>query len=287
MNTKIQGLSCLYSAILLLALNGLFAKSIPLDALSITQMRSTLAAAIFFLLAGVRRRPLNAPNRIKQLGLFGLGFLLGIHWVTFFHAMQVSSVAVGMLSLFSFPVITILLEPLFVHKQLQAKDLVAGIIALGGVGIMVSQGLVDNKGAVIAGVAWGILSALLFSLRNLFQKYSYSEVASDCLMYHQVLAIALFLLPWVNVKAFSRLDPQSWLLVAALALFSTATAHTLLTISLKRLPVKSASLIACLQPVIAGLLAWAVMEEIPGRRVVIGGLVILGVSVYETLQQRA
>jgi hypothetical protein len=39
---------------------------------------------------------------ISPLGLLGL--ILAVHWITFFHAIQVSSVAVGLLAFSTFPV---------------------------------------------------------------------------------------------------------------------------------------------------------------------------------------
>ena len=66
----------------------------------------------------------------RYAGVYALGILLGIHWATFFHAMQVSSVAVGMLSLFSFPIITILLEPCFSKSRLALRDVAAGVLVV-------------------------------------------------------------------------------------------------------------------------------------------------------------
>jgi len=39
------------------------------------------------------------------------------------------------------------------------------------------------------------------------------------------------------------------------------------------------------QPLIAALLAWYVLEEIPDLSVVIGGGMVLSVAVYETMQK--
>ena len=111
------GLPCLYLAIFLLALTGLFAKLIPLDAISIIQLRGMVAAIGLALFSLLRKRILRLPGIRTYAGVYALGLLLGVHWVTFFHAMQVSSVAVGMLALFSYPMITILLEPLFTRRQ--------------------------------------------------------------------------------------------------------------------------------------------------------------------------
>ncbi len=118
MQKHFHGLLVLYIAVFLLSLNGLFAKLIPLDALSITQLRSVIAVFGFLAFGLVRKRKLRVKNLKQQFGVAFLGgLLLGLHWITFFHAMQVSTVAIGMLSLFSFPIMTILLEPLFNKKN--------------------------------------------------------------------------------------------------------------------------------------------------------------------------
>ena len=40
----------------------------------------------------------------------------GNDWVSYFYAMQVSSVAIGVVALYTYPVITVFLEPLFHWK---------------------------------------------------------------------------------------------------------------------------------------------------------------------------
>lgn len=281
---RFRGLSSLYLAVFLLSLNGLFAKLIPLDALTITQLRSAVALFGFFLLAALRREPIVLENRKHYFPIAILGVLLGLHWATFFHAMQVSTVAIGMLSLYSFPVLTILLEPLYSKKRLQLGDIVVGVIALSGLAILLSQQLQEVSGSVVEGVLWGVLSALLFSLRNLTQKYFFREVPSLTLMLYQVGTIALMLLPVVDSQGLQFMGGVDWGVVVLLGVLSTATAHTLLTYSLKQLAVGSASLIGCLQPPLAAVLAAVFISEIPAIPVVIGGSVILGIAVFESLR---
>ncbi|MBN1959192.1 MAG: DMT family transporter [Desulfuromonadales bacterium] len=281
-----RGLSSLYVAVFLLSLNGLFAKLIPLDATSITQLRSTIAVGGFFIFCRYHQRRLRLENLKQSFGVYCLGFLLGIHWVTFFRSMQVSTVAVGMLSLFSFPVVTILLEPFFARERLKLGNVMAGGVVLLGIAVMVSHDLHDLQGSVARGVFWGVLSALLFSLRNLIQKYHFSQVPSDRLMFHQVLAIAMMLAPFLDTQTTSTLTGVNWTTLFLLGVLSTATAHTLLTYSLKNLPAKSVALIGCMQPLVASILAWIVMSEMPPLNVAAGGLIILSVAMYESVQKR-
>jgi drug/metabolite transporter (DMT)-like permease len=285
MTSSPLGLPALYLSIFLLALTGLFAKLIPLDATSIIQLRSVVAAVgLASFMAAQRRRPRLRGLR-AYAGVYALGLLLGLHWVTFFHAMQVSSVAVGMLAMFTFPIITILLEPFFTTRKLMMGDLVAGLVVLAGLGIMVGPGLTDLRLPVTQGVLFGLFSALLFALRNLLQKYLYVGESSDGLILHQVIAIALVLIPFVDYPRAQALDGAGVVNILLLGLLSTAAGHTLLAFSLKQLPAKSVALIQCLQPPLAALLAWWVIGETPGAAVLIGGGMILSIAAYESLRQ--
>jgi drug/metabolite transporter (DMT)-like permease len=125
----------------------------------------------------------------------------------------------------------------------------------------------------------------MFVLRNLVQKYHFNHGPSDRLMFHQVVAIALMLAIFVDYPQVSALAPSDVLNLVLLGILSTAGAHTLLVFCMKQLPVKSVALISCMQPVIAALLAWYIIKETPGASVVIGGGMVLSVSVYESLQK--
>lgn len=282
-----QGILLLYLGLTLLSLNGLFAKLIPLDAFSMTQLRSLIAIGGFYLFCRVCKVPLKVTSRVRLAGVYGLGLLLGVHWGTFFHAMQISTVAVGILALFSYPMITILLEPLFARRRLAVRDILSGVLVVTGLVIMVWQDLAQGlSGQVLEGAAWGVFSALLFSLRNLCQKYFFAAIPSGTLMFHQIVAVALLLVPVVDVSASMALSGTSWLLLLLLGLLGTAAAHTLYSASLKLLPAKTVSLIGCLQPVVSIFLAWLIIQEVPSVSVVFGGAIILFVAIAESAFRR-
>jgi drug/metabolite transporter (DMT)-like permease len=278
-------MSILYLAVFLLALNGLFSKLIPLDATSITQLRSVLAGVTLFLLALLTRRQflLNSPR--EYIGVYLIGAVLGLHWISFFHSMQISTVAIGMLSLFTYPVITVLIEPFFTRQKLQIADVLAGIVVLIGVFVMVKDDLQTFDNAAVQGVFWGVISAFLFAMRNLLQKYYYPAVSSERLMLHQVIAISFMLLLFIDYPAVADLSSGDWLTLLLLGTVSTAMGHTLLSYSLKSLPAKSIAMISCLQPIFATLFAWWLLQETPTASVLIGGAIIVSVALYESVKR--
>ncbi|RDH84455.1 MAG: EamA family transporter [endosymbiont of Galathealinum brachiosum] len=283
MSDSKHGLSILYVAVFLLSLNGLFSKLIPLDAVSVTQLRSVIAAIVLFVFAYTRKRAYRLNGIREYAGVYLVGVILGLHWISFYYSMQVSTVAIGMLALFTYPVIMVFLEPMFNKKRVQVSDIIAALVVFAGVMIMVGDDINQFDSAAVQGVFWGVISAFLFSLRNLLQKYKHSTVSSDGLILHQVIAISIMLLMFVDVDATASLEINDWLLLILLGGISTATAHSLLSYSLKHLPAKSIAMISCLQPLSAAAFAWLIIGEIPTKGVVIGGLIIVSVAFYESV----
>ncbi len=280
-----QGLSVLYIAVILLSLNGLFSKLIPLDAVSVTQLRSVIAAFSLLLFLLFRKRAYRIKSLREYIALYFIGVILGLHWVSFFHSMQVSTVAIGMLSLFTYPVITVLLEPLFTKQRIKTADIFAGIFVLLAVLIMVEDDLNRFDSNAMHGVFWGVVSAFLFSVRNLLQKHNHSSVPSDALIFHQTIAIAIMLLVFIDTSAVASLAINDWVLLVLLGAISTATAHSLLSYALKHLPARSIAMISCLQPLFAAGFAWMLLDEVPTAGIVIGGLIIISVAFYESIKK--
>jgi drug/metabolite transporter (DMT)-like permease len=58
-------------------------------------------------------------------------------------------------------------------------------------------------------------------------------------------------------------------------------------VGLRTISARTASMIACLEPLYGTILAALLIQEVPTSRVVAGGLVTLGVAFYATIKERA
>jgi len=275
----------LYAAVFLLALNGLFSKLIPLDAVSITQLRSIIAALTLLIFVAFRKRQYKLDSLKQYASVYAIGVILGMHWISFFHAMQVSTVAIGMLSLFTYPMITVLLEPFYNKQKIQLSDIVAALIVLLGVFMMLKDDLQSFDNVAVQGVFWGVVSAFLFALRNILQKYHHPQVNAERLMLHQLIAIALMLILFLDYTEVSLLNVTDWWVIVLLGVISTATAHTLLSYSLKHFDAKTVAMISCLQPFLASLFAWWILNEESSLAVLTGGAIVVSVAFYESLKK--
>lgn len=279
MTPSFKGLFAVHSAVLIFGLTALFSKLISLTALEITLLRSIFAVVILSALFYWQKKSLRLSHP-KDYGIaMLLGVLLALHWVTYFHAMQVSSIAVGVIALYTFPVITVFLEPLFHGERPHLKDIISALTVLLGVYLLVPEFSLNNE--TTQGVLWGMLSALFFALRNIIQGYYFKGYTARHSLFYQTLVTVIVLLPF-SFKVIPEVTPLQWGQLAILGVFFTALPHTLFAFSLMNLKAKTVSLVACVQVVYATLFAALLLSEWPQLATVVGGLIVLLAAMYES-----
>ncbi|XOV79813.1 MAG: DMT family transporter [Aestuariibacter sp.] len=280
MNEVKKSLWSLHLAVMLLGLTALFSRIIPLSALDITFGRSVIACMCLFVIIKVSGKSLRMHSyRDLAVGIL-LGVLMAAHWVTYFAAMQYSSVAVGMIALFTFPVITVLLEPFFEGIRLVWQDVVSALIVLIGISLIVPDTSLDND--ITLGIVIGIFSAFLYALRNLLHRKYFSHYSGAHAMTVQTFIIILCLMFFTSEQIY-QISMDTLLLLVVLGSFCTAAPHALIASSLKHLRAKTFSLIACAQPIYGVTFAMLLLHEQPTWETLAGGLLIISAAVYETV----
>ena len=280
MNHAQKSLYALHLAVVLLGVTALFSKLIPLSALDITLARAVIACVCLFGLL----RMLGGDWRLNRgkdyLMALLLGILMATHWVSYFASMQYSSVSVGMIALFTFPVITVLLEPLFEGIRLVWQDLVSALVVFIGIFLIVPEVSLDND--VTLGIAVGVLSALLYALRNLLHRKYFSHYSGPKAMAWQTLVIVLVLI-WFVSPDLAQAEPATYWKLLILGTLCTAAPHALIATTLKHLRAKTFSLVACMQPLYGVILAMLVLNEQPTWQTFVGGALVICAALYETV----
>lgn len=287
MTNPYKGLFAVHSAVLIFGLTALFSKLIALSALEISMLRSIIAALFIgmVILYGMRDKAATYKNLFllkstKDYGLvFLIGVLLALHWVTYFHAMQISSIAVGVIALYTFPIITVFLEPLFHGEKPHAKDIASALLVLFGIYLLVPEFSFNNQ--TTQGILWGVLSALFFSLRNILQGHYFKAYPARQSLFYQTLVTFIVLLPF-SFSSITKVNIEQWEMLLILGVFFTALPHTLFAFSLLHLKAKSVSLVACVQVAYATLFAAILLNESPSTSTVAGGFIVVVTAMYES-----
>ncbi|WP_299115111.1 DMT family transporter [uncultured Winogradskyella sp.] len=282
-NAHLNHLLWLTVATIFISTSGALGKFIDMPTSVVIWWRSILAAIFLFTFCLYKGISLKI-NSGKDHWTFVLGALfMGAHWVTYFYALKLSNVAIGMLSLFTFPVITALLEPLFSKAKPDAIHIVLGIIVLLGVYILAPDFNIES--GQFKGVLFGLISALCYALRILILKGEVTKYNSTMLMFYQVAIISIVLLPVLYFESTANITTQ-YPYVIILALLTTAVGHTLFVNSLKYFKASTASIIGSAQPVFGIIIAYFFLKETPTIHTFVGGALILCTVVIESIRSK-
>ena len=267
-----SGLFEIHAAVLLFGLAGLFAKFLTLPAWGIVLGRTGFAAIA---LCGVLlvTKEANRPKDRKTIIMFALlGLILAVHWITFFHAIQVSSVAVGLLAFSTFPVFITIIEPWWFNEKRRVIDMVTALLVLLGLFIMVYPS--PFAGRVFRGVCWGTISGFTFAVLSLLNRKWVRDYPPVVIAFYQNAMAALVLLPLL-AGYHGTIDAVDIGWLAILGVVCTALSHALFIRGLKFVRAQLASVIACLEPVYGIIFAYFLLGEIPSVYTLAGGAVIL------------
>lgn len=270
-------------ATLLISTSGVLGRYIDLPTPVIIWFRCALGGLFLFIFCFYKKFSLkiNSKKDIPTIILSAL--FLGTHWITYFYALKLSNVALGMLSLFTFPVITALLEPIFLKIKLDSIHIVLGIMVLVGIYILAPE--FDLESSHVKGILVGVFSAFCYAIRNLILKRHIGNYNGTVLMFHQILILSVVLLPVLFFMDSSNIFSQ-YPYIILLALFTTAIGHSIFIHSLKYFSVSTASIINSIQPLFGIIMAYFFLNEIPSWNTFFGGTLIMGTVIIESIRSK-
>ncbi|MDK1290709.1 DMT family transporter [Pseudoalteromonas umbrosa] len=269
----------LHLAVFLFGGTALFSKLIALPALDITVYRTAIAFIALTIILKMQNKHLKLDQNKDYFIVIGLGVIIGIHWVTYFAAMQMAGIATGIIAFFTYPVITVLLEPLFSKTRLKLADLLIATMVIFGIYLMMPN--TDLGDQVTFGILTGVLSGAFFAMRNLLQKKYFSQYGGPHTMLYQTLTAAVVLSMFVDTTPTGLPLQDIYYLLLAGVVF-TAIPHSLFASSLRYLSATTAGLISCLQPLYGIVLAYMLLSETTSMTTLIGGILVVSAAFYET-----
>ena len=282
-SAHIKNLSSLLLATLFISTSGVLGKYIAMPSEVIVWFRSALAMGFLYVFIKFKKIDLKLKSTKHYTPFILSALFMAAHWITYFYALKLSNVALGMLSLYTFPVMTALLEPLFVKTKLNPIHILLGILVLVGIYILSPEFTLESNQA--KGILFGLISAFCYSIRILILKQYVTQYNGTMLMFYQTLIITIVLAPVLFFMDLSALETQFPYLLL-IALITTAIGHTMMVQSLKHFSVSTASIISSVQPVFGIILAFFFLNEIPNLNTFFGGSLILATVIIESIRSK-
>lgn len=278
-NKHLQHLLELNFAVIFISTSGALGRYIDMPVPVIVALRSVIAGVLIFLFCKWNGLDLKIQKGDKRV-LLASGILLGLHWITFFYSLKFSNVAIGMISLFTFPVITTFLEPLILKTRFQLIHLLLALLVVVGIIFIVPS--FDFEHSYFKAILLGIISAVFYSLRNLITKPKVTKYQGSVLMFYQLAVVSLMLAPSYLLMDMGNFNTHLSEIIL-LSLLTTAIGHTWFIYSFKNFSVTTASIISSLQPVYGIIIGMIFLSEYPATRTIIGGVLILASVFMESL----
>ncbi|MCD8510658.1 MAG: EamA family transporter [Bacillus sp. (in: Bacteria)] len=273
----------IHIAVLLFGLSGLFGKWLTIPANQIVLGRVFFAAIFLLLVLYFLKQSIKLTNKKDYLPFIIIGGVLALHWGSFFHSIQISTVAVGLVTFATFPIFASILEPIFFKEPFQKQSLLLAFVTLLGVILLIPEWDITNN--ITKGALWGLVSAVTFAILSMLNRRYVQHHSSIKVGFYQNLFAFFWLLPLFFLAPQLTLSYVDISLLILLGILFTGMAHVLFIQGLKRVNVRTASIITTLEPVYGIIAAAILLHEIPVLQEWVGMIVILAAAIYASLQK--
>jgi len=203
------------------------------------------------------------------------GIFLALNWLFFFQAIQLTTIGNAVLSYYMAPLFAVLWARLFLGERLERHGLYALLLAMLGIGLIVSSYDFSLSNQDFLGIVCGLIGALFYSLVVILVKRL--SIAPSQLVLIQTGIASLVFLPFVVIHP-PQLKAFSIMAMGTLGLVHSAIALGLYFTGLKLIKIQHVSVLSYIEPVSSMVYAYLIFGEIPTLLTLIGGLCILAAS---------
>ncbi|MCM2315823.1 MAG: DMT family transporter [Thermoanaerobaculia bacterium] len=257
------------AAAILWSTGGIGIKAVANGPLEVACLRSVVAAIALFAIFRPRIPRLTPAFFVTLVSYAGCltCFVTATKWTTAANAIFIQ---------YSGIVWVILMSPRLLGEKLRGRDLVAAVVAFGGMALFFA-GEVDARG--MAGNLVALLSSLFFAGIYLGLRRERDNGAEAAVCWGNVLAaaaLAPFALPGIQV------DMKSAAVLFFLGVFQIAVPYALFVRGIKSVPAVQASLLGMLEPVTNPVWVLLLLGERPSPQAIAGGLIVLAAVGWRT-----
>ena len=235
----------------------------------------TLALILFF------KKQLQLISLKDALKIGGVGFVVAMHWVTFYGSVKYANVSVALVCFSASGFFSAFFEPLFFKRSINITEVLLGMLAIAGIYI-----IFDFHPQFKVGIIFGILSAVGSALFPVFNKKLLARFTPATLTLYELgggFLILSLLVPFYLMKFPANYylpTNWDWIWLLVLAWFCTVLSFDLQLNALKKISPFTANLTYNLEPVYGIVLAFIFFSEnksLNGHFYIGVGLILLAV----------
>lgn len=268
---------------------GPFVRNIAVSSGELALYRAVMAAVLLAGYLAMTKQPLKLKQLSRELPLLLIsGMAMGINWILLFEAYKYTTVSVATLSYYFAPVLVTVACPLLFREKMGIKQWIC--FAMSTLGIALITGIGDLSGGSdhLKGILFGLGAAVLYATVILLNKFI-KGVEGIQRTFLQFLAAIVILIPYVAFSGgvtLQKLDGLGWVCLLIVGLFHTGITYCLYFSALKELPGQEAAILSYIDPLVAVLISVFVLGEQMTVVQIIGGVLILGFTLWNEIQPK-
>jgi len=278
----------LHVVVLILGFTAILGKLISLPAYELVWYRMMIAVMALLVILAFRKQSLRLPWK-DILKLSGIGLIIAVHWICFFHAIKVSNVSVTLGCLSVTTLFTSFIEPLINRRRISLLEVIIGVIIIFGIYI-----IFQFETRFLWGIIFTLLAAFLASLFSVLNKQIALKYKPDVTSFYEMLSgfvcITVFLFLFNDYSGLKLILSTSDLIcLLLLGVICTAFAFSVTVKIMQKLSAYQVVLAINLEPIYGILAAYFIFgaTEHMSQGFYTGASIILGsVLVYTYLKSR-
>lgn len=263
-----------------------FVRNIGVSSAELSLYRALLAAAMIglFLLATGRKLPVK--NLKKELALLMVsGACMAVNWILLFEAYKYTTVAIATLSYYFAPVLVTVASAFLFREKLTKKNILCFLMST--LGIVIITGITNLGGGSNngMGILCGLGAAVLYAGCILLNKFI-KGVGGIERTFLQFLAAIIVMVPYVALTGsitIGNLDMSGWICLLIIGLVHTGITYCMYFTAVEHIPGQAVAILSYIDPLVAVIVGVAVLGEPLTESQIIGGVLILGFTLWNEL----
>src|SRR5690606_11315113 len=222
-SVKFKSYLHLHLIVFIWGFTGVLGELISVGSVEKVWYRMSIASVLVGLYVWYKKIPLKIPPKLLLIFLL-CGFMIALHWVAFFEAIEVSNVSVTLATLSTGAFFASILEPLLYRRKIIWYEVLFGLLVMLGLYI-----IYEVNGNFLYGMLLALLAAFLSALFSIINVTFAGKYSSSYISFYQVLGGVIFITGYLFFtdelnSGFFVLSSNDWIYL--LILGSICTAYT-------------------------------------------------------------
>lgn len=251
----------LHIAVFLAGFTAILGKLIELNEGLLVWYRLLITVVTLGFILYIKKELQRIPSK-DMLKIFGVGAIVGLHWLTFYGSIKYSTISVALVCFSATGFFTAFLEPLILRRKIIITEVLLGLLAIAGIYI-----IFDFHPQYKTGIIFGIISAMGSATFPILNKQLLVRFSPRILTLYELtggllaltLLVPLYLIQFPAAYYLPTPGDWGWLLI--LAWLCTVLSFDLQLKALKKISAFTANLTYNLEPVYGIILAFIFFNE--------------------------